>query len=122
MSLEDIKAGLSYVLEDTIKKEQTINRMGTPGAEVLSTPSLLSLMEWASIHATDNLLPDTHTSVGYAVDEMRHLAPTAIGQKVAVTSVVTEVDRNKITYKVEAREGDKVIGRAIHKRAIIQKQ
>ena len=119
MGMEDIRPGLRHELEDTVKEEQTINRMGKPGAEVLSTPSLLALMEWSSIHSTDHLLPEGKTTVGYGVDQMRHLAPTPVGGQVKVTAELTEVDGNKLTYIVEAHEGDKLIGKAVHKRAII---
>ena len=119
MGMDDITPGLSYELEDTVKDEQTINRMGKPGAEVLSTPSLLALMEWSSIHSTDHLLPDGKTTVGYGVDQMRHLAPTPIGGQVTVKAELTEVDGVKLTYIIEAHEGDKLIGKAVHKRAII---
>ncbi len=119
MTIDRIEPGLRYDLEDTVTEEQTINRMGKPGAEVLSTPSLLALMEWASIRSTDHLLPEGRTTVGYGVDEMRHVAPTPIGGKVVVTAVLTEVDGSKLTYRVDASEGSKLIGKAIHKRAIV---
>lgn len=119
MGMDEIKPGLHYKLEDTVGEHQTINRMGRPGAEVLSTPALLALMEWSSIHSTDHLLPQGRTTVGYAVDEMRHVAPTPKGGRVVVTSVLTEVDGNKLTYRIEAHEGGKLIGKATHKRAIV---
>ena len=119
MTIDRIEPGLRHDLEDTVTEEQTINRMGKPGAEVLSTPSLLALMEWASIRSTDHLLQEGQTTVGYGVDEMRHVAPTPIGGKVVVTAVLTEVDGSKLTYRVDASEGGKLIGKAIHKRAIV---
>ena len=76
-------------------------------------------MENASIKATDAHLPEGYTTVGYAVDGLRHIAPTSVGSRVRVRSVLTEVDRNRLTYEIEAHEGDKQIGRAVHKRAII---
>ena len=45
MSINDIKPGQIAVTETTITLDLTTNRMGRPGAEVLSTPSLLGLME-----------------------------------------------------------------------------
>ena len=36
-----------------------------------------------------------------------------------VRSVLTGIDRNRLTYEIEAYEGDKKIGNAIHKRAVI---
>jgi len=119
MTMDKFKPGQSADLEVEVTKDLTTNRMGRPGADVLSTPSLLSLMENACIKASEPYLPAGYTTVGYAVDGMRHMAPTAIGQKVRVKPVLTEVDRNRLTYSIEAFEGDKRIGVAIHKRAVI---
>ena len=121
MTMEKFSPGQSAELEAEVTEELTINRMGRPGAEVLSTPSLLALMERCSIKASEPYLPLDHTTVGYAVDGMRHMAPTAIGQRVRVKSELTDVDRNRLTYSIEAFEGDKKIGVAIHKRAVIPK-
>ena len=121
MSMERLSPGQSAEIEVEVTRELTINRMGRPGADVLSTPSLLDLMERCCIKASDPFLPDGHTTVGYAVDGMRHMAPTSIGQSVRVRSVLTGVDRNRLTYSIEAFEGDKKIGVATHKRAVIPK-
>ena len=119
MVTEKISPGQVGELEVEVTKEMTTNRTGKEGADVLSTPALLNLMELASIEASDHHLPEGYTTVGYAVDGLRHLAPTSIGQRVRIRSVLTEVDRNRLGYSVEAFEGDKNIGVATHKRAII---
>ena len=49
------------------------------------------------------------------MDGLRHLAPTAIGEQVRVRSELTEVDRNRLTYSIEALEGEKKIGVATHR-------
>tara|TARA_B100001750_G_C15455361_1_gene571270 strand:- start:239 stop:616 length:378 start_codon:yes stop_codon:yes gene_type:complete len=121
MAVSDIKPGQIAVTETTVTLDLTTNRVGKPGAEVLSTPSLLALMEQCCIEASDSQLAPKHTTVGYAVDGMRHMAPTPIGQVVTVKAELTEVIRNRLTYSIEAYEGDKQIGVAIHKRAIIPK-
>ena len=122
MSVDDIKPGQIAVTETTVTLDLTTNRMGRPGAEVLSTPSLLNLMEQCCIKASDSYLAPKHTTVGYAVDGMRHMAPTAIGQMVTVKAELTEVIHNRLTYSIEAYEDEKQIGVAIHKRAIISKE
>ena len=119
MTLEKVQPGQSAELEAEVTKEMTINRMGREGADVLSTPALLELMEWASIKATDDRLPEGYTTVGYAVDGMRHMAPTPLGHKVTIKTVLTDVDRNRLTYSIEAFEGDQKIGVATHKRAVV---
>ncbi len=119
MDLDNVSPGQEGILEVEVTTALTTNRMGRAGADVLSTPHLLGLMENASIEATDAHLPEGYTTVGYAVDGLRHIAPTSVGGRVTVRSVLTEVDRNRLTYEVEAHEGDKQIGRCVHKRAII---
>ena len=119
MSTGNFGAGQSAELEAGVTKEMSANRMGREGADVLSTPALLSLMENASIKASEGYLPEGYTTVGYAVDGMRHFAPTPIGETVRVRSELTEVNGNRLTYSIEAFEGDKKIGVATHKRAVV---
>ena len=119
MAMQNVQEGQEGILEVEITVDLTTNRTGKEGADVLSTPNLLSLMENASIKATDHHLPDGYTSVGYAVDGLRHIAPTSVGGRIWVRAILTEVDRNRLTYEIEAYEGDKQIGKAVHKRAVI---
>ena len=119
MTMEKFKAGQSAEMEVEVTKDLTTNRMGREGADVLSTPALLGLMENVSIKATEPYLPEGHTTVGYAVDGLRHLAPTPIGEKVLVKTELTEIDRNRLTFQIEAFEGDKKVALATHKRAVV---
>ncbi len=119
MTMEKFKAGQSAEMEVEVTKDLTTNRMGREGADVLSTPALRGLMENVSIKATEPYLPEGHTTVGSAVDGLRHLAPTPIGEKVLVKTELTEVDRNRLTFQIEAFEGDKKVALATHKRAVV---
>lgn len=119
MDLSALQTGQSAEQVVTVTKDLTTNRTGKEGADVLSTPALLGLMEDTSIKATDDRLPKGFTTVGFAVDGLRHIAPTSVGGKVTVKSELTNVDKNKLTYTIEAYEGDKKIGVASHRRAVI---
>ena len=120
MGLEDVKAGDTVSVHYEVTKEMTVNRTGAAGADVLSTPWLLNLMELTCIAATDEKLAPDMASVGYAVDGLRHLAPTAVGATVTVIVKLTEIDGKKMTYEIEAAEGDRTIGVANHRRAAIR--
>ena len=119
MSMEKFQAGQTFEEEIEVTKEHTTNRMGRPGADVLSTPALLGMMEGVCIKSSEPYLPEAHTTVGYAVDGLRHMAPTAIGEKVVVKIKLAGVDRNRLTYEIETFEGDKKVAVATHKRAVI---
>ena len=119
MNLDKVTPGQRAEMVVEVTEDLTTNRTGKEGDEVLSTPSLLKLMERCCIQATDHLLPEGHTTVGYAVDKMRHIAPTSMGSTVTIRTVLDDVDRNRLTYTLEAFEGDRQIGSAVHKRAVI---
>ena len=122
MTMDKFQTGNRFRQEIEVAMEHTTNRMGKPGADVLSTPALLGMMEGACIQQSQPFMPDGHTTVGYAVDGLRHLAPTPIGNKVTISVELTEVDRNRLTYAIEAHEGDKRVAVATHKRAVIPVQ
>lgn len=120
MTMDKFQMGQTFEHEYEVTKNDSVNRMGKDGADVLSTPALLGLMENACILQSEPYLPEQHTTVGYAVDGLRHVAPTTMGEKVQVKVRLTEVDRNRLTYDIEVYEGpDKRIAVANHKRAVI---
>lgn len=88
------------------------------GKGTFSTPAMVGLMEVTSHRSIERFLPEGQTSVGYEI-HVRHLAPTAPGRTVTVITRVTEVKGNKLYFEVECREGDKLLGSGIHKRAIV---
>jgi len=121
MDMKKFRIGQEAVTEIPVTVELTINRMGREGADVLSTPSLLMVMERTCIRASEPYLDEDFTTVGYAVDDLRHMAPTLIGAKIKAKAKLIEIDmkRGRLTYTIEVYEGEKKIGRATHKRAVI---
>ena len=84
-----------------------------------STPSMISLMEQAAIATVHEFLEEGQTSVGFEVN-IRHLAPADIGATIIAHAELTELDRNRLTFRVEAYDGEKKIGEGTHRRAIIE--
>jgi predicted thioesterase len=83
-----------------------------------STPSMIGLMEQASMNAVHQLLEPDQSSVGFEIS-VRHLAPADIGATITAQAELIEVDRNRLTFGVEAYDGDRKIGQGTHRRAII---
>ena len=82
---------------------------------VLSTPSMIALMERASIQAVQDYLPEGHTTVGFEV-HVKHFKGTPKSKKVTVRAELIEVDARKLRFKVDE---DKKVGDGTHRRAII---
>lgn len=102
----------------TVSKEHTVNRMGRPGADVLSTPSMIMLMEMAAIEAVDARLGAGFATVGFHVD-VKHFGAAALGARVTARAEVTAVDGNKIAFTVAAFAGERKIGEGTHRRAAV---
>jgi len=84
---------------------------------------MLGLMKGACISQSDHLLDKNASTVGYAVDGLRHVARTDVGETVQISTSLTELDRAKgrLTYQIEVTHDGNTVGKAIHKRAIISR-
>ncbi len=89
-------------------------------SEVLSTPAMIGLMERTSVELITPYLSENEQTVGIHVD-VRHRAPTRIGQKVTVTAELLEIKGNTLRFSVAAANDEGVkIGEGTHRRAIIR--
>tara|TARA_B100001013_G_scaffold324046_1_gene235354 strand:- start:445 stop:780 length:336 start_codon:yes stop_codon:yes gene_type:complete len=105
----------------TVTSEMTTNRTGNAGDDVLSTPAMLGLMEGACISQSESLMAKDTTTVGYAVDGLRHIARTDVGETIDIKTSLIEIDREKgrLTYEIEVTHNGSPVGKATHKRALI---
>ena len=115
-TIEGIRPGIEGRLERVVEGNLLTHHVGGKGT--FATPAMIGLMELTSHRSVERLLPEGHTTVGYEV-HVRHLAPTAPGRTIVVSSRLTEVKGNKLYFEVECREGDTLLGSGIHKRAIV---
>jgi predicted thioesterase len=114
--LGTVQPGIEGRVERTIDEELITRHVG--GAGVFATPAMISLMEITSHRSVEPHLPEGHTTVGYEV-HVRHLAPAEPGSRVVITTLLKEVNGNRLVFEVACLQGEKVIGQGMHKRAIV---
>jgi predicted thioesterase len=119
--VSELATGLSYELRREVTPEMSARHLGSGTLGVLSTPSMIAMMEGAATLGVQPHLPEGQSTVGYIVN-IRHLAPTAIGAEVVATARLDAIDGRKLTFRVEAREGDKLVGEGEHVRVIIDSE
>ena len=73
---------------------------------VVSTPHIIQFLERTARHALATHLEADERSVGIEID-IRHLAPTPVGQTIHCTARVMAVDGSKISFQIEARDSTK---------------
>ncbi|TVP91728.1 thioesterase family protein [Alkalibacterium sp.] len=107
--------------EFTVKESETAQAVGSGGLPVLSTPHMIAYMENTAMTLMQKELEEGETSVGMEIN-VNHLAPTALKKKVAVKAEQTDQNKGIYTYKIEAFVDNQLIGKATHKRAVVNEE
>lgn len=88
---------------------------------VLSTPDMIRLMEETCTAAVQPLIEaNDQTTVGVHVS-VSHESAAREGESVTVTCELVGIDRRRLTFRVAATVGDRIIGQGTHQRHIIDR-
>jgi len=86
---------------------------------VLSTPSMIQLMEQTSLQAMTEHLDGDETTVGTHVC-VSHVAAAGGGDTVTIRFELAEVVKRRLKFNVSAHLGDTVLSEGTHERAVIK--
>lgn len=115
-----MKVGITAEHTVTVSEDMLANKAGSGSVAVFSTPRMIAEMEGTAYRSVQPLLEAGKTTVGIKVD-IRHTDATPLGMKVFIHTELTEISENGkiLTFKVEARDKQGIIGSGMHERAII---
>jgi predicted thioesterase len=113
-----IHPGMTNEETFVVEERQLAPHVGSGALRVLATPWLIAQMEGASHRLLAKHLPEGYSSVGIHVD-MRHLAPTPLGNTVRVRTEVLSVDGWTVAFAVQAWDSKEQIGECKHERFVI---
>ena len=113
-----LKIGLAS--EETIRvtNEMVVDFMGEKG-RVLSTPSMIQLMEQRCRLMIKPYLDSTQESVGTKIN-VEHLSAVPAGKYVRVRATITQVEERRCVFKVEAFHKQTKVGKGTHERFIVE--
>jgi predicted thioesterase len=116
--MKEVPADLQEELTIATTPEMGTTHLG-PGRSFYSTPSLVGHIEALCLRMLSRYLDEGENSVGYRV-EVKHLAPTPIGQRVTIRGRLVEADGRRFVFAVEAyNEGGVKIAEGLHERRVI---
>jgi fluoroacetyl-CoA thioesterase len=118
VSVLSLTKGMFKEIMTEVTREMTAKHLGSGSAEVLSTPTMILLMEEAARILAEEYLPEGKTTVGVAVN-VRHVRAVPLGEKVVVRAEVMAVEGKRVMYWVEAKWKNRLVGYGYHERAII---
>lgn len=111
---------LSYTTEQTVTPNESALSMGSGDMEVFATPAMVALMEQAAMLAAKKLLQEGESSVGIEISTS-HLKASRIGSTIRATAILEQQDGRRLKFRVEAYDGDTLIGEGSHTRFIVDK-
>jgi len=114
----NLKKGLKGVAQTIVNKENSAKRFTDPMIHVFATPMLISLMDTAAINAVKKYLPEGYTSVATKIS-ISHLAATPIGMSVTAEAILTDILKNRLTFKVTAYDEMEKVGEGSVERYIV---
>ena len=86
---------------------------------VLATPWLIWFLEHAARAAVLPLLEPGESTVGMEI-QVRHLAPTPVGQMVTCRARVLVAERSEVSFQLEAYDEHERIARGTHRLRVIR--
>ena len=113
-----LKLGLKGKEQAIVSLSKSAKEMGSGSLEVFATPSLVALMEAASVNCIHGLLEQGQTTVGISIN-VKHTSPTPLGMTVGAESELVEIDGRRLVFKITAYDTAGVIGTATHERMIV---
>lgn len=113
--MDTLKVGLQDTLEWEVTEQYTTAR---GEYRVFSTPSMCMLAEMAANKVAAPHLGPGQGQVGLMVN-IRHMAPTPIGQKVRAVATLTGIDRRRLSFDVKVYDEVEQVGEVTHERFII---
>lgn len=114
-----VKVNSSASCQELVTNDNTAIKFASGTAPVYATPALVGLMEHAAVDAVGSQLPEGFSTVGIAMN-ITHVSATPIGLTVKATATLTEQDRRKLTFHVEAYDDAGLVGEGTHERFIIE--
>ena len=118
MAFPGIRPGLRGQQRATVT-ESMVTRHAGGAAGIMTTPSMILLMEETAQEVTRPHLPADHTTVGFEIS-VRHLAPAPLGAEITLGAELLAVDGKKLLFAVSAHHGERRIGEGTLRRTIVR--
>ena len=116
--MKPVPVGTKGQFEQLVEKRHLASELDSSLASVLSTPTMVAMMEQAAINAIKPFLDAGESSVGMTID-VSHTAATPPGHRARAEAEVTKVEGRRLEFIVRAFDDVEQIGSGTHRRAVV---
>lgn len=121
MLVVNLSLGIIGQATTVVNEQNTALAMKSGTLPVFATPAMVALMEEASCEAIADYLEEGEGTVGIKMN-VDHIAPTGLNDTVIATATLIQIEGRKLIFSVEAIDNQKIIGKGIHERFIINNE
>ena len=114
----NLYTGMKNTLTEKVTSANTARTLGSGSLLVYGTPAMLLLAEKTAVKLLEGKLDEGMTTVGTKLN-VDHVSATPVGDLVACTVELKEIDRRRLVFIVEVTDSAGLIGRGIHERFIV---
>ena len=116
-----VEKGLKHNSIMRVEEGNTAEFIGSGDMAVLATPAMVALMENAAMLAVALHLDEGETTVGSMISTS-HLKPSKVGNIIEARAELIEVDGRRLEFKIEAYDGQRLIGEGRHTRFVVNRE
>ncbi len=116
-----LEKGLKHNSIMRVEEGNTAEFIGSGDMAVLATPAMVALMENAAMLAVALHLGEGETTVGSMISTS-HLKPSKVGNIIEARAELTEVDGRQLEFRIEAYDGQTLIGEGTHTRFVVNRE
>ena len=87
-------------------------------SKVLSTPSMIQLIEQTCLATAQEHLDGNETTVGIHVC-VSHSASVAAGDEIEIACELTEIDRRRLVFATTVTAGERTVSEGTHQRFVV---
>jgi fluoroacetyl-CoA thioesterase len=115
---DQLRVGITFEKAMAVTEAVAARHLAGKSVQVLSTPEMVRLIEECALEGVLPFLQPSQNTVGTRV-EVRHLAATPVGMKVAARCTLVEIDRRQLGFMVEVHDELERVGEGTHERFIV---
>ncbi len=116
--MKTLPVGTKGKFEQVIETRHLASSLDPSLAAVLSTPTMVAMMEQAAMEAIRPYLEAGESSVGMTI-EVSHTAATPPGHRARAEAELTKVEGRRLEFTVRAFDDVEQIGSGTHRRAVV---
>mgnify|MGYP004593639065 FL=1 len=113
-----LQTGIKGEVKEIVSEKNSAAAMKSGELNVYATPSMIALMEQAAYKSVAGELEEGMGTVGTLMN-VSHISATPLGMEVTAKTELTEIDRKRLVFHVEAFDERGKIGEGTHERFII---